>query len=271
MFKYLFLTFIFCISTLNGSILNEKIENLIGEKEYKIHQNLIALIFKNESRYLINDRINYYNLVKELKANGLLKLRFNKPKDIVIEFKSLSKSLKAYKTLTDTMKSLGYRHFFTKTLDKKDDVLTWKITFRTEYMLDPVVLLKELQLKNCKIIKVENRSSNYWYYEIDFKDSILNQAIKIEKNERVKFHKPLQPYILSVDDVKSLEIRSHNLNNWFPSIVFFDKDLKILDVSKKDKIYRRYKLEVPKNTKYIKIADLYNLINIKRGLTITVR
>ena len=95
--------------------------------------------------------------------------------------------------------------------------------------------------------------------------------IKIEKNERVKFHKPLQPYILSVDDVKSLEIRSHNLNNWFPSIVFFDKDLKILDVAKKDKIYRRYKIEVPKNTKYIKIADLYNLINIKRGLTITVR
>ena len=271
MIKYLFLTFIFCISTLNGSVLEEKIENLIGQKEYKLHQNLIGLLFKDKGRYLIDDRINYYNLVKELKSNGLLKLRFNRPKDIVIEFKSLSKSLKAYKTLTDTMKSLGYRHFFTKSLDKKDDVLTWKITFKTEYMLDPVVLLKELQLKNCKILQVENRSLNYWYYEIDFKDSILNTAIKIEKNERVKFHKPLKPYMLSVEDIINLEIRSHGLNNWFPNITFFDKDLTILDVIKRDRIYRKYKLEVPENTKYIKITDLYNLINIKRGLTIIVR
>lgn len=271
MIKYIFLILIFCISTLNGSILEKKIENLIGEKEYKIHQNLIALLFKNESKYLIGDEINYYNLFQELKSNGLLKLRLNKPKDIVIEFKSLSKSLKAYKTLTDTMKSLGYRHFFTKSLDKENDVLTWKITFKTEYMLDPVVLLKELQLKNCKILEVENRSSNYWYYEIDFKNSILNKSIKIEKNERVKFHKPLQPYMLNVDDAQSLNIRSHNLNNWFPNVSFFDKDLTILKVVKRDRIYNKYKIDIPQNTKYIKIDDLYNLINIKRGLTIIVR
>jgi hypothetical protein len=271
MIKYLFLILIFCVTTLSASILEKKIENLIGEKEYRIHQNLIGLLFKKESRYLIDEKINYYNLFQELKSNGLLKLRFNKPKDIVIEFKSLSKSLKAYKTLTDTMKSLGYRHFFTKSLDKENDVLTWKITFKTEYMLDPVVLIKELQLKNCKILQVENRSSNYWYYEIDFNNSILNKSIKIEKNERVKFHKPLKPYILNVDDAQSVNIRSHNLNNWFPNVSFFDKDLVILKVVKRDRIYNSYKIEIPQNTKYIKIDDLYNLINIKRGLTITVR
>ncbi len=271
MLKYIFLSLILFMTTLSGSILKEKIENIIGNREYKIHQNLIGLIFKNENRYIINDNINYYSLVKELKANGLLKLRFNKPKDITIEFKSLSQSLKAYKTLTDTMKSLGYRHFFTKSLNKKDDILTWKIIFKTEYMLDPVFLLKELKLKHCKVLNIENRASDYWYYEIDFDNSILNQARKIEKNEKVKFHKPLHPYFLIVDEISSLEIRSHSLNNWFPNITFFDKDLKILNVIKKNKIYRKYKVIAPENTKYIKISDLYNLINIKRGLTIIVR
>ena len=67
--------------------------------------------------------------------------------------------------------------------------------------------------------------------------------------------------MLMVDDCSYLEIRSHYLNNWFPNIVFFDEDLKILDVIKKDSVNRRYKTEVPQNTKYIKISDLYNLIN----------
>ena len=271
MFKNLLLIFIFCFTALNGSIIEDKIENLIGQKKYKIHQNLIGMLFKKESKYLINDQINYYNLFKELKSNGLLNLSFNKPKDVIIEFKSLCKSLKSYKILLDTMRYLGYRHFFTKSLSRENDVLTWKITFRTEYMLDPVVLLKELQLKNCKILNVENRSSNYWYYELDFKDSILNRSVKIENNERVKFHKPLKPYMLNIQEASSLEVKSHSLNRWFPSISFFDKDLLILKVFKRDRVYKGYKIKIPKNTKYIKIDDLYNLINIKRGLTITVR
>lgn len=271
MIKYLFVVYIFCSTILNGTILENKIENLIGEKEYKIHQNLISLIFKNKSKYMIGDEINYYNLLKELKANGLLKLRFNKPKDIVIEFKALNKSVKAYKILTDTMRSLGYSYFFTNSLNKNNDQLIWKITFKTEFMIDPVVLLKELKQKNCKVLEVENRSFDYWYYEIDFNNSILNNAIKFEKDESVKLHKPLKPYMLMVDDVKHLNIRSHSLNRWFPNIVFFDKDLKILEVIKENIVYRRYKMDIPQGTKYIKISDLYNLINIKRGLTIIVR
>jgi hypothetical protein len=271
MFKYLLVAFVFFVTILNGTVLEDKVKNLIGEKEYKIHQNLINLLFKNKSRFIINDQINYYALIKELKVNGLLKLRFNKPRDVIIEFKSLSKSVKAYKILNDTMQSLGYSYFFTKSLEKKDDVLIWKIRFKTEYMLDPVVLLKELQLKNCKVLQVENRSSNYWYYEIDFDKSILNKAIQIEKDEKVRFHKPLKPYMLKVDNVNNLEIRSHALNHWFPSLTFFDSDLKVLAVIKKNRIYKGYSSKIPENTKYIKIADLYNLINIKRGLTIIIR
>ena len=72
MIKYLFLILIFCVTTLSASILEKKIENLIGEKEYRIHQNLIGLLFKKESRYLIDEKINYYNLFCKAAADDLL-------------------------------------------------------------------------------------------------------------------------------------------------------------------------------------------------------
>ena len=143
--------------------------------------------------------------------------------------------------------------------------------FKAEYMLDPVMLLKELRDNGCKILQVNNNGSNKWTYEIDFKNTELISATKIEKNEKVKFQKPLRPYMLKITDAKSLEVISRNLNHWFPHIIFFDKDLKVLNTVKKDRVYKGLTIQVPNNTRYVKITDLYNLINIKRGLSIIIR
>ena len=272
MFKSFIVFCILNLTILNGDILEDKIKNIIGQKDYKIHKNFINLLFKNKSKFIVNDKIKYFNLFKELKGNGLLNLRLNKPQDIVIEFLARNKSMKAYKVLNDTMQLLGYRYFFTKSLDKNENnKLVWKIVLKAEYMLDPVMLLDELQQKNCKVLNIEKRSLNNWYYEIDFDTAILNNSIKIDKNEKVKFQKPLQEYFIMVDNINSLQVISRTLNRWFPYIVFVDKDLKILKVIKKDRYYKGYKIKAPKDTKYIKITDLYNLINIKRGLTVIVR
>ena len=257
---------------LNNNVLEDKIKNIIGQKDYGIHKNFINMLFKDKDKFIVNDKIKYFSLFKELKNNGLLNLRLDKPQDIVIEFFALNKSIKAYKVLNDTMQSLGYRYFFTKSLDKNEtNQLVWKIALKAEYMMDPVVLLNELQQKNCKVLNIEKRPLNNWYYEIDFDAAVLDDAIKIDKNEKVKFQKPLQEYFIMVDEVSSLQVISRKLNRWFPYIVFYDKDLKVLKVIKKDRFYKGYKTKAPKETKYIKITDLYNLINIKRGLTVIVR
>ena len=272
MFRSFIVFFILSLTILNADILEDKIKNIIGEKNFKIHQNFINLLFKNKSDFIVNDKIKYFNLFKELKNNGLLNLRLNKPQDIMIDFYALNKNMKAYKVLNDAMQSLGYRYFFTKSLDKNDtNQLVWKIALRAEYMLDPVMLLDELQQKNCKVLNIEKKSSNNWHYEIDFDTAILNDTIKIDKNEKIKFQKPLQEYFISVNEISSLQVISRKLNRWFPYIVFFDKDLKVLKVIKKDRFYKGFKTKAPKLTKYIKITDLYNLINIKRGLTVIVR
>jgi hypothetical protein len=272
MLKYLIVGLLFSLTVLSSNVLEDKVKNIIGQKEYKTHKRLIKLLFKDEKKFLSNNAIKYYDLFKELQQNGLLNLHLNRPKDITIEFKILNKSIKAYKILNDTLQALGYRYFFTKSMNLEDNKeLTWKILFKAEYMLDPVVLLKELRINNCKVIEVVNKDSNHWYYEIDFSNSKLARAIKIEKNEKIKFNKPLRAFLLDVENGKKLQIKSRNLNNWFPHIVFFDNDLKVLKTIKKNRIYKGLNVKIPENTKYIKITDKFNLINIKRGLTIIVR
>jgi hypothetical protein len=265
------ISFLLAVTLLNGDILNDKVKNLIGQRDYNIHKNLINLLLKDKYKYENNGQIKYYNLVKMLRENGLLDLHLSYPQEINIEFDLLNKSLKGYKILKDTMESIGYRYFFTDSLSSSENRLNWIIRFRAEYMLNPQILLKELQQKNCKILNIENRGFNSWYYEIDFETSKVDEAVKIDKDEKVVFQKPLKPYFLALDDIKSLQIISRKLNNWFPYIVFFDKDLNILKVIKKDRIYKGFKAKAPSGTKYVKISDTYNLINIKRGLSIIAR
>jgi len=272
--KLFYINFIVILLTslLNASILKDKVENIINPNDYRVHNSLINLLFQDETKYIVNDKIKYFKLFKTLQEKGLLNLHLDKPSNIEVEFKSTDNSFKSYKMLNDTMHSLGYRYFFTDSMSVTETKnLTWNIILKTEYMLDPVVLIKELRQNGCKILEVTNNGSNKWSYVIDFENAQLSSAIKIEKNEKVKFQKPLKEYMLKVEDAKSLQVISKNLNYWFPDIVFFDKNLEVLSSIKKDYVHKSLKVEVPNETKYIKITDKYNLINIKRGLSVIVR
>jgi len=271
-FFVVFLLSVLFSLALSATVLTEKIENIIGTKDYKTHNSLINLLFQDESKYIINGKIKYLRLFETLQENGLLNLRLNKPSDIEVEFRVKDKNFKSYKILNDTMHIIGYRYFFTKSMsinEKKQ--MIWKIIFKTEYMLDSVVLLKELRRSNTKVLNIVNNGSHQWIYEIDFTNAVLDNATKIDNYEKVKFQKPLKAYMLKINEAKSLQVISRNLNNWFPYIVFFDKDLRILKVIKKNRVFKGYKVKIPDDTRYVKVTDLYNLINIKRGLSIIVR
>lgn len=271
MFKNIILFFIFSITLLNGSVIETKIKNIIGNYHYSLHEKLINHLYKEKNKFIMNDKISYYNVFSTLRKNGLLNLKLDKPDNIELVFKALNNNKLAFKILNDTMRSIGYGHIYTKKLEVNKNDLNWNIRFKAEYMTDPVVLIKELQQKNCKVTNVENRGSNTWYYEIDFVNSVLKEATKIDKDEKVKFQKPLQEYFLMVDNVKQLQVMSRKLNNWYPYISFFDQNLNVLGTIRKNREYEGIRTKIPKSTKYIKIADSFNLINIKRGLTVIVR
>ena len=254
-----------------STLLHDKIKNFVGEKDYNKHINLINFIFKNKNNYQYKDSLNYISLIKTLKENGLLQLTYEEPKEILIQFQINHSPVKSLKIVKDTLKSLGYYYYFTKdTLFDGDQNLVWTIKLKTESAIDPLVLSNELLKKDCRMLDI-SKEGDKWIYKIDTNFANLKDAVFIAGNERVVFNKPLKPYFIKIKKAKSIYVASRILNKWFPNIVFYDNQLKILKVVNEDKVHRNIRISVPEDTTYIKISDLYTLINIKRGLSIVIK
>ena len=269
-FLLLFLVF----TTLSADKLLDKIENLIGEKQFKLHSNLINLLFKEKVNfYITQEQLDYTTILRTLKENGLLQLKFKKPQELNIQFSTSTDAIKSLKILNETLRAIGYYYYFTKStsFNSSTGALDWTIVFDTESAIDPLILVQELKSKSCHILDIEKVNDSFWKYNIDVNFAKIREAVKIDNNEKVIFQKPLRPYFIEVDNANTLQIIGRNLNHWFPYIAFYDKSLNVLKVIKKDRIYKGYRTKVPRGTKYIKITDLYTLINIKRGLSIIVK
>jgi hypothetical protein len=68
-----------------------------------------------------------------------------------------------------------------------------------------------------------------------------------------------------------LVIWSLSGNNWYPYVSIYDKELHLLKVYKRDKKTRKITLQLPEETAYVKLADLYSLKNIKQGLRVQAK
>ena len=273
MLKFVFFFFL-CISILNANELFLKIENFIGKKQFLVHNNLINLLFKNKEDFYNNsNKLNYILLLQTLKENGLLDLKFKKPQELNIEFHTNKDAIKSLKILNETLRAMGYYYYFIKSTSFKAETgeLTWIINFKAEYALDPLLLIQELRLRNCYVLNIEKKNITYWKYSFDVTNSNIRESIKIDNNEKVILQKPLRPYFLEVNNATTLQVIGRTLNHWFPYIAFYDEHFKVLQVIKKKRIHKGYRTNIPETTKYIKISDLYTLINIKRGLSVIVK
>ncbi|NQY95206.1 MAG: hypothetical protein HRT43_13665, partial [Campylobacteraceae bacterium] len=145
MFRILFIAFLLTFSLKAENLLLDKVENLIGTQEFNTHKNLVNLLFKNRSSYYFCENLNYIQILKQLKQNGLLKLKLSHPKEIVVEFETNVDPIKSLKILNDTLNNLGYYYYFTKStvFDGKGHLL-WSIKLKTSYAVDPLILANEL-------------------------------------------------------------------------------------------------------------------------------
>ncbi len=269
----IFLSTIILVISLNASTLSENIINIIGYKEYRINKGLINHLFKNKKSFYKNDSLNYISVIEVLKNNGLLKLSFNKPKNLKIIFKITDNPIKSLKVISDSLKALGYYHYFTKQLVYNEETkLTWTISLKTEAAIDPLILSKELFKHNCLLVDIKKEGNTKWMYTINTSGSTLFKAKKMQNGEKVNFRKPLKPYFLQVDKYsKSINILSKSRNQWFPYVVFYDTNLNILEIVKENSLHKNISLSIPEETKYIKIHDIYTLSNLKRGLSVIIK
>ncbi|MGB6327827.1 MAG: hypothetical protein WBF48_02775 [Halarcobacter sp.] len=271
MFK-IFISSLILFVSLNASGFNEKIINIIGYDEYKQNKGLIDHLFSNEGAYYKNGSLNYINVMQRLKDNGLLGMGYNEPQDLNITFKISHDPIKSLKIISDSLKALGYYHYFTKYLVyDENSSLTWTIKLRTEAAIDPLMLSRELSTYNCEFIDIRKEGYTKWVYTINTSNSIISQAVLITTGEKVDFRKPLKPYFVKIQKASSVNILSKPGNQWFPQVVFYDRHLNILNIVKEDSKHNNLQLEIPEETKYIKIEDIYTLSNIRRGLSVLIK
>lgn len=258
-----------CSLALNAN-LNTKIENILGSSEYQTHQNLINFLFANQSTYYFADgEVNYSLVSTTLQNNGLLKLKYPSTQNIDITFNIIGEQKKSLSILKDVLKSLGHYYYFTQEAKYENNNFIWSIKLKTEAAINPLKLSKALALRKSKITNIIREGSYKWSYDINFQSSEIYRAKDLVVNNQLTLKKSQKPYILKIENANAINITSKPGNSWHPNVVFYDNELNIIEIVKENSLQKSLRLDVPIDTKYIKIDDLYSLSNLRRGISIT--
>lgn len=263
--------FIVCISLLsfiNANDLQSKIINLVGESGYNRNKSFINKIFKDEKSFYLNGNLDIYKVITTLKDNGLLKFKFSKPQEFYARFTSKTSPVFLLKAVNQSLSYLGYSYFVTSEASYQDSISVVKILLTTEHIIDPIMLLNELAKSGFVGIDIESVSQNEWNYELSLINSKIPDSVFLSKGNNIKANEISGEYWFELSDSNGIVSFSLINNRSFsPKIVFFDKNLNILEVQT---LSRRSSanIGVVKNTKFIQITDCINSSNLKGGVNI---
>lgn len=241
---------------------DEKVKNLIGQSSYTTYHKLLGKIIKKRE-YTIEE------LIALLKNNGLLELFFNNPKMIQTRF-SFQKSppVLSTKILYDSLTTLGYYYFYPSYSQKNDTRYILDIEFKSEHYIDPLTLLEEMKNRGCQMSDISKEKERF-NYVFDCSEGHVKEAKPLLKTPK-RYINAKGIYWISLDETpfEEIEIKTKKADHWTPYIVFYDKNLEVIDIIRKKKKTTEIVLPIPENTKYIKIMDSFNKQNVKRGVIV---
>jgi len=269
-----FLLISFCYA--DTSLVKQKVINLVSPDDYKIHKGFIDILFRDDNKFFTNSRINVIKIIKILQDNGLFKFMFQEPVNMSISFETHNTDnvLLVIKSVQDVLHTIGYGFFITTQAQYNRNTLKWSINFKTNAGMDPILLNKELNKRGITIQDIIQYGKTKWTYKLDTKRARLNDTYKIQKHQEVKIKKRnsdifIQPIDIS-DGYSSITITSNPKNTWYPYIVFYDEQLRILKIKKVDRRIKRIKLQIPPSSFYIKLSDIYINKNITNGFRVLI-
>jgi hypothetical protein len=254
------LFFIFLIVTLSFSFDSSKIKNLMGKNQYNTYKKLLTKIFTQKN-------YDIYTILSKLKNNGLLELFFNKAKIVHTRFVFRGgENIFNLKLLNDSLIGLGYYYFYISQADKRDDIYSIEIEFKSEHFIDPVSLIDEMRSRGCNIIDV-NRDRDIFNYIFSCQNPKIKESKLLEdKNRRYINSKGV--YWIENNNFKKIFIKTKKIDYWHPSIWFYDDKLNLLNNIKVNKKTTKLTIKIPPYCKYIKIMDMYSGENFKRGIIV---
>ncbi len=269
MVKYLSL-FLLASSVLFANLVDDELKDILGQNSYQSQKKFLNILFKNERLFYTGNSVNIHKILRVLDKNFLMKLDFQRTNELHLSFATKQEnSLIFMKLVQESLNALGYSHISSKKVMKDSSGFMWKLTLNASSAINPLLFGNELKKRNCHLSKVKRYSNTNWRYNIDI-SNIDIVTKEVDFNKKVILKKPLIPYWLYIYRAKTLAINSSRANSWHPYIVFYDSDLNIIDIIKKQRKSYNEQLRIPQNAKYVKISDIYTLENLKRGLTIFI-
>lgn len=249
------------------SPVHEKISSFIGSDVYEKNRAFVEMIFKDESAYHRNGRVDVVAIAQTLRDNGLLGLFFDSPTSIKLTFRTNGPPLFFVKLMGDTLRDLGYYRYVTEYSKNDAEGFVWTVALVSEYATDPTAMQRELRKRGCDIADIRRSDAYEWHYDIDMQEARL-EVQQIGAGAQVELKSVLSPHWLDVSTVKTLVLTSLRSNQWHPYITFYDRKMRLLKIYQRDEKTWQIKIQLPRDCVYAKIGDLYHLKNIKEGLQI---
>jgi len=268
--KFLFSALLLIASLQAEQSILERVSALMEPKDLKTHKNLIDIVFKDQSKFLRNGRLDSVKVASTLKENGLLNLFFGKPTKIYLDFETGGNALFFTKLINDALRSLGYYRYLNLKASSSEQSFERSIMINSEYAPDPVLFSKILEKIGCTIVNISRANKAHWKYEIDISNAKLNVP-SINGSEKLKLRQSRDDYWLRLNNIKKIRLQSIQGNNWYPYVTFYDKNLHLLHIYKKDERTKKITFALPKDTVYIKISDIYQLANLRKGLNVVTQ
>ena len=258
------------LSFTSANSIDDELKNILGQNSYLSKRKLLNILFKDENKFYTGSQVDIHKLLNVIKNNNLLPLDFKTSMDLHLSFATEQNNpLIFMKMLQNSLNALGYSMPSTQKVMRDASGYLWKVSLRTSSAIDPVLFAQELKKQGCYITQMKRYSKSNWRYNIN----INNIDIVPENtlfNKKIRLKKPLNPYWIDIERARSITINSYKANSWHPYVVFYDRDLKVLDNMTKERKSYNEQLSIPRNAKYVKISDIYTLENIKRGLSIYI-
>lgn len=258
------------LSAENLNVLDEKIINLIGKNSYERNKSFINKIFSPANSFYQNGNLDIHRVISILQNNGLLKLKFASPREFNAIFSAQCSPLLLLKTINQSLSYMGYSYWIPSEASYENETATIRISLNTEHIIDPIILINELKKSGFVVVNITQNTQSQWEYSLSLADSKIPNATFIAKGNSVDVYEVSGQYWLEVGSLGRLEVQSIKNQNFNPKIVFFDRNLNILDIQELSK-RQNFNVSIIENTKFIKISDRILQNNLKGGLNVRLR
>ncbi|WP_297811597.1 hypothetical protein [uncultured Helicobacter sp.] len=249
-----------------------KVVQLLGVQEYQMNQKFIQRLFSNQGYFLDSKgQPDLYKISKTLKQNGLLKLTFKQPRELEVAFNIQENPTTFTSVLYNILNEMGYYYFLLKESVLEEKQFKFILSMNTEYAIDPTLLQEKLYDYGYKVQNIERSSIYQWNYTItntSFQYPKATQLIPNQTNHKANLK---GEYWYQINKGNRLEVKSSNGILWYPKLIFFDKNLNILEITSSQKTLQIIQKEIPKGAMFVKITDTFLSITTKNGLDVTLK